>query len=171
MLSLSHLATPDFQSAFHRGNGCYRIQMGSRYTPTLSVRFSSRQWLLPFLAVFVPLAPALFQSAFHRGNGCYKGRMAAPHNLDGLSVRFSSRQWLLPTIHAQIKDIEVTFSPLFIAAMVATYPPPESHSASTRPFSPLFIAAMVATPCDAFYWQIVCTFSPLFIGAWTATTA
>ena len=58
----------------------------------LSVRFSSRQWLLSIRA------------------------------LDGLSVRFSSRQWLLHylTIDDLRRFQENSFSPLFIAAMVAT---------------------------------------------------
>ena len=61
-----------------------------------------------------------FQSAFHRGNGCYT------------TLIFPSIQTVM------------TFSPLFIAAMVATVYN-EDGSLVYRAFSPLFIAAMVAT--------------------------
>ena len=87
----------DFQSAFHRGNGCYISTLrllGDRWTPfsplfiaamvatrdvqrrvvilqRLSVRFSSRQWLLHIHPSFAWRSLDAFQSAFHRGNGCY----------------------------------------------------------------------------------------------------
>ena len=85
-----------FQSAFHRGNGCYNQSKVKRE--------------LCFI----------FQSAFHRGNGCY--------NIIILSA----------------KSGIAAFSPLFIAAMVATINQKSSGNFALS-FSPLFIAAMVAT--------------------------
>ena len=35
-----------FQSPFHRGNGCYSLQITGIHFVTLSVPFSSGQWLL-----------------------------------------------------------------------------------------------------------------------------
>ena len=70
-----------FQSAFHRGNGCYDRLMNRRASNSqrihcrLSVRFSSRQWLLPSdIARLSEIVIKDFQSAFHRGNGCYRPR-------------------------------------------------------------------------------------------------
>ena len=61
-----------FQSAFHRGNGCYPLpQPVSRHRLELSVRFSSRQWLLRGHNFRGTSTGEFFQSAFHRGNGCY----------------------------------------------------------------------------------------------------
>ena len=63
----------------------------------------------------------------------------------------------------------VTFSPLFIGAMVATFKT-LGTAYTMQPFSPLFIGAMVAT-CQ-YDTKIVTenTFSPLFIGAMVATS-
>ena len=74
-----------FQSPFQSGNGCYASILIS-----LSVRFSSGQWLLPTV---LPRYCVLHQSVF------------------------SSGQWLLPCLPAQCYP---AFSPLFIGAMVAT---------------------------------------------------
>ena len=67
----------------------------------------------------------VFQSAFHRGNGCYFGKLpnTVYEYVLGLSVRFSSRQWLLRLLtgkESNIAYLRKSFSPLFIAAMVAT---------------------------------------------------
>ena len=121
VLVATKLDIDNFQSAFHRGNGCYQAQAieSIALARKLSVRFSSRQWLLlcagrcgrslrlspssghGLLRYSSPpvLRGYAFQSAFHRGNGCY------------YSADFRS-----PTT----PPIEETFSPLFIAAMVAT---------------------------------------------------
>ena len=110
-------------------------------------RFSSRQWLLPVSGFSQRVYPAIFQSAFHRGNGCYTIIGWVYHKCKlWLSVRFSSRQWLLrKLVGAVILSRRATFSPLFIAAMVATCIMFVMMPTSYLPFSPLFIAAMVAT--------------------------
>ena len=87
-----------FQSAFHRGNGCYRSE-----TPSHTHQYN-------------------FQSAFHRGNGCYQAYLDLGLVKKPLSVRFSSRQWLLPHVGRISRQPHRPFSPLFIAAMVATLP-------------------------------------------------
>ena len=113
-----------------------------------------------------------------------------------LSVPFSSGQWLLhhnaPLRHFKKPD---SFSPLFIAAMVATQRNCRLSCRQTKlsvrfssrqwllllrerfrilkcyPFSPLFIAAMVATSFALLKSALVpITFSPLFIAAMVATT-
>ena len=92
-----------FQSAFHRGNGCYghdivRARLPCQYV-WLSVRFSSRQWLLHFYSqrpcparLYVAFSP-LFIAAMVATHACGAGVSMI---LRSLSVRFSSRQWLLP---------------------------------------------------------------------------
>ena len=110
----------------------------------LSVRFSSRQWLLLHEANLCRERTASFQSAFHRGNGCYSPYEINRDFFDDLSVRFSSRQWLLPfrQCHGVIEwDLSVRFSSrqwLLPVHQIAL-----AHN--LYPFSPLFIAAMVAT--------------------------
>ena len=138
----------NFQSAFHRGNGCYQSFMQHQTLETfsplfigamvatnnayLSVRFSSRQWLL--LHAFIVVSGQThgfilhfatghnFQSAFHRGNGCYEVmRLRAIRYTHSLSVPFSSGQWLLLSSQFLRSSIATwSFSPLFIGAMVAT---------------------------------------------------
>ena len=101
-----------FQSAFHRGSGCYRNSNRNRrieyetFSPlfiaavvvtqqpmrhvvisNLSVRFSSRQWLLRVKDGVVYLS-VTFQSAFHRGSGCYE---------------------IIITIHEQVKGFQSAF--------------------------------------------------------------
>ena len=61
------------------------------------------------------------------------------------------------------------FSPLFIAAMVATDDCNYSCAGGFSAFSPLFIAAMVATVVGRADWRTWNTFSPLFIAAMVAT--
>ena len=111
----------NFQSPFHRGNGCYENifkydgcssvsfsplfigamvatnyhQRYHRSSRQLSVPFSSGQWLLRTHYSFSEVQSD-FQSPFHRGNGCYH---------PSWQRRRSER---------------LTFSPLFIGAMVAT---------------------------------------------------
>ena len=65
-----------FQSAFHRGNGCYS-HMGGAFSPL-------------FIAAMVATSHmpvnGVFQSAFHRGNGCYYGRcqdFSSRHSVNG----------------------------------------------------------------------------------------
>ena len=102
----------------------------------LSVRFSSRQWLLHGCQLRWQCGSrkneCSFQSAFHRGNGCYKRIMQALQYViqtQFFSVRFSSRQWLLLDIKPnQSAGITLNaFSPLFIGAMVATTNAIERH--------------------------------------------
>ena len=62
----------------------------------LSVRFSSRQWLLPRCGEGDAGFSGGFQSPFHRGNGCYYISISA------------------------LPSLLTSFSPLFIGAMVAT---------------------------------------------------
>ena len=85
-----------FQSAFHRGNGCYQAQALQK------------------------LLKDVFQSAFHRGNGCYNVNLTLHNGIQLLSVRFSSRQWLLLVKNGEQELSQSAFSPLFIGAMVAT---------------------------------------------------
>ena len=136
-----------FQSPFHRGNGCYRVlillqsvslslsvpfssgQWLLQYTKrivgeliNLSVPFSSGQWLLRYCAHLYILLIPIFQSPFHRGNGCYFCMMIHEFGLERiLSVPFSSGQWLLLYVSTSTKSGILSFSPLFIGAMVATY--------------------------------------------------
>ena len=87
-----------FQSPFHRGNGCYSLYF---------------EHIKPY--------SVCFQSPFHRGNGCYykmsRRRWATTWRL---SVPFSSGQWLLLQTVLRACANCLTFSPLFIGAMVAT---------------------------------------------------
>ena len=93
-----------------------------------------------------PLSMSIrFQSAFHRGNGCYPDHTLIKPGLLNLSVRFSSRQWLLLMSPFWSDNPHLAFSPLFIAAMVATQELLVESIKHKWPFSPLFIAAMVAT--------------------------
>ena len=90
-------ATKDFQSAFHRGNGCYSWVVAQK--PRFGVAFSP-------LFIGAMVATPLWWT---RSSLC-----------DPLSVPFSSGQWLL-LVEIFSKRIAVsTFSPLFIGAMVAT---------------------------------------------------
>ena len=71
------------------------LEVFARQLAILSVRFSSRQWLLHDTEIKMSVS-SIFQSAFHRGNGCYAIGSAV------------------------VEFYDFTFSPLFIAAMVAT---------------------------------------------------
>ena len=110
-----------FQSAFHRGNGCYNMQW--------------RDWLCHF-STFSPLFIAAMVATCGRGSVAgslptfsplFIAAMVATLNWMQravchlvLSVRFSSRQWLLLCNGAVVISKTHPFSPLFIAAMVAT---------------------------------------------------
>ena len=61
-----------------------------------------------------------------------------------LSVPFSSGQWLLQSGMSCVVYLLLTFSPLFIGAMVATRLV-TSLPMDSLAFSPLFVGAMVAT--------------------------
>ena len=102
-----------FQSAFHRGNGCYMPRQIRRRARRLSVRFSSRQWLLHLSELMDMVQPKYFQSAFHRGNGCYYGARTGKRRLLLLSVRFSSRQWLLLGHYLRVPDHMIAFQSAF----------------------------------------------------------
>ena len=158
-----------FQSAFHRGNGCYNLPQPHLVIDLhLSVRFSSRQWLLLivpnldrrpdrsfsplFIAAMVatnaetntPAARKSFSPLFIAAMVATNDFIETLVTIKALSVRFSSRQWLLldvPYVDTLVLD---AFSPLFIAAMVATNAETNTPAAR-KSFSPLFIAAMVAT--------------------------
>ena len=137
----------DFQSAFHRGNGCYD---------------SSSEQLSQLLWPFSPLFIAAMVATGARFVGTPIVRL--------LSVRFSSRQWLLLHRDKGTRRHYRPFSPLFIAAMVATTTVPRI-AGQLLPFSPLFIAAMVATSLKTnFVCWLRCPFSPLFIAAMVATS-
>ena len=69
-----------------------------------------------------------FQSAFHRGNGCYRDRKFA---------KFIDRANSSHQGEASVR--------LFIAAMVATMRYSYKEAVGNVSFSPLFIGAMVAT--------------------------
>ena len=158
----------NFQSPFRRGNGCYGLNSDGKLSyPNLSVPFSSGQWLLPTTSTMASCTKG-FQSPFRRGNGCYglnsDGKLSYPN----LSVPFSSGQWLLLNkLHSQFLNA-ITFSPLFVGAMVAT-PTPAPIAAPFGPFSPLFVGAMVATSRNLSVSNFSPAFSPLFVGAMVAT--
>ena len=115
-----------FQSAFHRGNGCYYISVSNDIRTNMN-----------------------FQSPFHRGNGCYSGDTDTSCHLIDLSVPFSSGQWLLRNLFSFFIGAMVAFSPAFrrgngcysrTGQWLLLY-----YSQHWHPFSPLFIGAMVAT--------------------------
>ena len=165
---------PDFQSPFHRGNGCYckgvRRWLNGRNHPfsplfigamAATVRWSN-WWGICFLR---------FQSPFHRGNGCYITRRRMNDHVDEarLSVPFSSGQWLLQDGHAAYDCSGIPFSPLFIGAMAATlrlYRTIQNSSKLSVPFSSgqWLLQQMAAAGTLG-----TLTFSPLFIGAMAAT--
>ena len=160
----------DFQSAFHRGNGCYFV-FGKAKPHIIS-----------------------FQSAFHRGNGCYSKYIWHSPRAGPFSPLFIAAMVATTTKYPQ-RLTRKAFSPLFIAAMVATILWNLAEFGLPS-FSPLFIAAMVATNPknsmiavqklifqSAFHRgngcyfiriasnrSINCAFSPLFIAAMVATS-
>ena len=118
---IKRVVLDDFQSAFHRGNGCYRvINSGIISSMYFQSAFHRGNGCYLSSMVYCPNSNPFFQSAFHRGNGCYCGCASRSAKSRFLSVRFSSRQWLLLN-HSMPNGVQhVSFSPLFIAAMVAT---------------------------------------------------
>ena len=135
-----------FQSPFHRGNGCYLTK--ARIT-TKSTKTFSPLFIGAMVATWKGHPDSLdnvhFQSPFHRGNGCYYLIKQYERMFAQLSVRFSSRQWLLLLSYIsghRVRQLSVRFSS---AAMVATRKRGTPSGHVTFLFSPLFIAAMVAT--------------------------
>ena len=62
-----------FQSAFHRGNGCYE-GANNAFMKTFSFQsaFHRGNGCYTALKMLRAYKTLDFQSAFHRGNGCYK---------------------------------------------------------------------------------------------------
>ena len=100
--TMAYARIPDdrcvFQSAFHRGNGCYY----SAPTAGRQVRTFSPLFVGAMVATYdnttLKLWLDTFQSPFRRGNGCYNRAITHWRACGILSVPFSSGQWLLPQI-------------------------------------------------------------------------
>ena len=141
-----------------------------RQSYTFSPLFIGAMVATPTLRTFAD-SILCFQSPFHRGNGCYNApedEMWGLHTFQSAFHRGNGCYQFDGTIGDSI-DI-MTFSPLFIAAMVATIPKtadpstiPNFQSAFHRG-NGCYLACPSATP------QAIRAFSPLFIAAMVATT-
>ena len=135
-----------FQSAFHRGNGCYRggVKCQSRQPRAFSPLFIAAM-VATRLFGRTPSVTNTFSPLFIAAMVATVVALNVSPGNRALTVRFSSRQWLLPGQRDAPHFHVQPFSPLFIAAMVATGKPTGAWQAYWGTFSPLFIAAMVAT--------------------------
>ena len=89
-----------FQSAFHRGSGCYSEMF--------------LKWALICLR--------FFQSAFHRGSGCYyRITLQDSEAFAAFSPLFIAAVVVTRDYSADGCVIDTSFSPLFIAAVVVTH--------------------------------------------------
>ena len=139
------------------------------HLPSLSVPFSSGQWLL-LLADTVRNLCKKLSVPFSSGQWLLQclEHCQDPERL--LSVPFSSGQWLLQRENNAVNGCLDTFSPLFIGAMVATNTLPPCRTSPVHFQSPFHRGNgcyMLAPPRSC---RSTRTFSPLFIGAMVATT-
>ena len=91
-----HIIAENFQSPFHRGNGCYsKVDLYFKRNLDFQSPFHRGNGCYKLGVAYQLISVLSFQSPFHRGNGCYLLPSLVCVGGLWLSVPFSSGQWLL----------------------------------------------------------------------------